>query len=286
MGYIINIPNDNVDVNNRYIVYQILFPNNKRYIGCTSATLTKRINDHISAMESGLNYKIYNAMRKYGVNNLKFEILGKYKTKEEMFIKEKYFINLFNSQLNGYNTTLGGEGCPGRIISEEERIKISNGQKNRFSKESERLKYSIIKKEWNKNNPIQLEEMNKRKLEILKSDKHRNFMSKKMKEVYFNNPDIKEKTKQSLKNLYKENLHKCISQSKKNGGKPIEVYKNNEHVATFHSLSATVKELKLNLGNVGLVLDGVRNQSGGYVFKRGEWNENTKLFNNISNNLQ
>lgn len=52
---------------------------------------------------------LYQAIRKYGVENFSFEVL------EECDIslldeKEVYYINLYNSYKEGYNATLGGQG--------------------------------------------------------------------------------------------------------------------------------------------------------------------------------
>ena len=63
--------------------------------------------------------KFYRAIRKYGKENFYIEnILSlEAKTKEELkeFLndKEKYFIKIFNSKNNGYNSTYGGDGVLG-----------------------------------------------------------------------------------------------------------------------------------------------------------------------------
>lgn len=273
MGYIINIHNDDLSVNYRYTVYQIVFPNSKKYIGCTSNTLLKRINDHISSMESGLNYKIYNAMKKYGINNLKFEVLGKYKTKEEMFNAEKYYIQIFDTQINGYNITSGGEGCPGRIISDEERKNISIRQKIRFSRKEERIKLTNSVTNWRKNNPDRVKEAIQKKLNVIQSDDYRNMMSIKMKELYKNNPGLVKSNTEKLKQKYEEDPFLKIEISKSLGGKPIFVYKQGKFVNCFDTISDCSKKLNLSIGNIGMVLDGIRNHTGGYTFKRGEWDD-------------
>ena len=45
---------------------------------------------------------------------------------------ETYFINEYNSMKNGYNSTLGGDGCFGMILSEEAKKLIS--MKNKIPK--------------------------------------------------------------------------------------------------------------------------------------------------------
>lgn len=273
MGYIINIPSDDINIDFRYTVYQILFPNGKKYIGCTSATLLKRINDHISAMESGLTYKIYNAMKKYGVNNLKFEILGKYKSKEEMFNMEKYYIQIFDTQINGYNITSGGEGCPGRIVTDEQRKILSAGQKLRFTKESERSKLSNNIVNWRKKNPEEYKEFLIRRNKKIQSIDHRKKMTEVMKDLYKNNPDLVKSNTEKIKQKYKEDPFLKIEISKSLGGKPIFVYKEGKFINCFDTLMDCGRHLNLSTGNIGMVLNGKRSHTGGYTFKRGEWDD-------------
>jgi group I intron endonuclease len=282
MGYILKITEKVPTGLNKYSVYQILFPNGKRYIGCTSASVVKRMSDHISALESGCDYKIYRAMKKYGINNLKIEVIGSYPSKEEMFEAEKYFIKLYDTQKNGYNTTTGGEGCPGREITDEGRMKISEGQKKRFSNEDERNKSGDRFKKWIIDNPDQFQKAIEKKLKVIKSCDYREKMSEKMKQVYSKNPHYVEKTRISLKKLYEENIDLKIKQSTNNGGSPIEVYKDNNHVGTFPSLNSLVKDLGLSLGNAWAVLKGERNTVKGYNLKRVDYHENIKFFNNIT----
>jgi hypothetical protein len=42
---------------------------------------------------------------------------------------EKYFIQEYNSFHNGYNSTLGGDGTFGLVLSQETRKRISEGNK-------------------------------------------------------------------------------------------------------------------------------------------------------------
>lgn len=101
--------------------------NNKVYIG-QSKNPERRFQEHCK----NVNYKslIYDAIKKYGVNNFNFEILGWY---EDYNDKEKYYIKLFNSLApNGYNLAEGGENPP-----------ILSGEKNPFSKITNEVAFKI-----------------------------------------------------------------------------------------------------------------------------------------------
>lgn len=86
--------------------------NKKNYIGQTSQTLQQRINQHnYKAFNTKDNSHFHNAIRKYGIENFKYEIIeSNIKTQEELNAREKYWIQYFNSFYAGYNSTIGGDG--------------------------------------------------------------------------------------------------------------------------------------------------------------------------------
>jgi len=85
----------------------------KVYIGQTTQTLQERINQHNShAYGHQYNYHFHNAIRKYGSEDFTYEIIeDDIKTIEVLNEREKYWIAYYNSYYDGYNSTLGGEGC-------------------------------------------------------------------------------------------------------------------------------------------------------------------------------
>lgn len=109
--------------------------NNKVYIGITTRNFEKRIKEHINASiinDSSLVF--HRAIRKYGEDNFKWEIIDYANTLEELNEKEKYWINFYNTCIfykncNGYNMTIGGEGTFGYKHSEENRQKLSELKK-------------------------------------------------------------------------------------------------------------------------------------------------------------
>lgn len=89
--------------------------NNKVYIG-QSVNIEKRERDHFYAHKNinarDYNSKFHQALRKYGYENFKFEVLTVI-DKDAMTGKlldelEIYYINLYNSYKMGYNATIGG----------------------------------------------------------------------------------------------------------------------------------------------------------------------------------
>lgn len=117
------------------------FPNNKMYIGKTIHDLETRKSQHKSDMKRDKNNKaFYNAIKKYGWDELTWSIIDTAEIEEELSEKEKYWIKYYNTYIHfknsmGYNSTLGGEGTSGYKYSEELKQQMSekmSGENNPF----------------------------------------------------------------------------------------------------------------------------------------------------------
>ena len=107
--------------------------NNHCYIGQTN-NLQKRYNGHKSEAfnekASGYWLPFHCAIRKYGIENFNYEVLEEIADGESQnFIneREQYFIAYYHSlkDENGYNVTIGGDGCPKPPLSYEEKLERS-----------------------------------------------------------------------------------------------------------------------------------------------------------------
>lgn len=106
------------------IVYCIYcLPNNKKYIGITTKSLSERFNKHCSDSKRR-KCRFYNAIRKYGINNFIIGIIEECEDYNLLKEREKYYIDLYGTYKNGYNSTLGGEGSLGRRHSPEAKEKL------------------------------------------------------------------------------------------------------------------------------------------------------------------
>lgn len=87
--------------------------NGKNYIGQTRFTVKKRWNEHIfNALHTSINYPLYSAIRKYGVDNFSISLIEEVED-EKLDEREQYWISEYNTYIGnneGYNATLGGEG--------------------------------------------------------------------------------------------------------------------------------------------------------------------------------
>ena len=109
--------------------------NGKVYIG-QSRDIDARWRQHINAKD---NYAIHNAIKKYGKENFKFEVLLECPV-DMLDVWERDMIALYDCMSPyGYNLTEGGEGCK---CSEETRLKLSNIRKGKHFSEETKHKIS------------------------------------------------------------------------------------------------------------------------------------------------
>ena len=117
----------------KYIVYMHIFPNGKKYIGITCKAPNAR-------WENGAGYTndkqpiMYNAIQKYGWENVQHKILHTDLTQDEAMRLERELIAEYLTNCkrygyqHGYNMTDGGEGTFGHVVSEKSRRLMSNAK--------------------------------------------------------------------------------------------------------------------------------------------------------------
>jgi group I intron endonuclease len=131
------------DSGDAYKVYKLTSPSEKVYIGITCQTLQKRF-------MNGRGYKgcpaIYKAIKKYGWNSIKHEILFENLTKEEAEQKEIELIAFYKSNQKSFGYNIENGGNTTGTHSEETKRKISEANKGKKVSEETRQKLSNIHK--------------------------------------------------------------------------------------------------------------------------------------------
>ena len=99
--------------------------NGKVYIGIDKNWPTRRY-AHKSKAKLHSGFYFHKAIRKYGWENFEWHII--YQTKDVLHVKEmeKFFIQEYNSFVEGYNQTIGGEGTLSKKQSEKSKKEQSN----------------------------------------------------------------------------------------------------------------------------------------------------------------
>jgi group I intron endonuclease len=116
-------------------IYKVInLINDKCYIGQTQNTVEERWKEHIYDSQFK-DFKFYRAIRKYGSENFKVEVLEEVSTTQELNEREKFWIQYYDSYKNGYNSTLGGEDNPMNYQENRDKVgKSKIGNKNWLGK--------------------------------------------------------------------------------------------------------------------------------------------------------
>lgn len=107
--------------------------NGKSYIGKTYNSIYVRLKNHLNCFD---DRPLYRAFRKYGTDYFSMEILGEF-PEGELETQEELAIKQYNSYLNGYNATIGGDGKRYLVLPEQEIVKaysIDNQSINNIAK--------------------------------------------------------------------------------------------------------------------------------------------------------
>lgn len=121
--------------------------NNKVYIGQTVNSLSVRKAQHERSHEYGYKTAFSNAIRKYGKENFKWEVIYETDSMEDLNEKESYYIEYYKSLVteNGYNLKGGGGND---FLTQEVKNKIGEaqlGEKNHMFGKTGELNHSSKK---------------------------------------------------------------------------------------------------------------------------------------------
>lgn len=123
------------------IIYKITNKvNGKCYIGQTRYTLEFRWRQHIHKKD---NVYFHQAIHKYGVDNFDKEVLEECDIKD-LDSREIFYIAKFDTFKNGYNLTVGGDGCK-RVVLDDKYEEIESLYLSGFSSNKIATLYQVDK---------------------------------------------------------------------------------------------------------------------------------------------
>jgi group I intron endonuclease len=236
----------------------------KCYIGETKEdTPEKRWQGHIQSIKRSQGCPaLRDAIKKYGIEKFKFEILI-ICFDEDRFIYEKEYIKKYNCQVpNGYNILPGGEGGGflGKTHSEETKKKISESGKafreknpNHFETYREKLKESM------------------KKVDISAALKNSEKFKKAIEERR-NGGKISEETKKKISESVKKYLNNNREKHRNAitsaiGKKIIQYTKENTFVKEYISIAEAGRTSGVKGKTIQNVLSGRNKTAGGFIWK-------------------
>lgn len=268
---------------NEWTVYRHIFPNGKSYIGITSQKPEYRWG------KQGKNYSmqplVYNAIKKYGWDNIKHLILFRELTADEANKKEQELIKEYHSYYldelgPGYNMTLGGEGS--KQIDSKIIIEMYNNGLNTYQI-ADAIKHdrAVIASILHANGiqirgaakPINQFELNGHYIATYSSAQEAESITKIDRKLI--SGTIRGITKSSggyqWRYYDEKDLNGIPSIKHEHWGtklKPIEQYSlNGEYIKTFESIAAAAKEIGCERSNIRAAAQGKTKYSHGYKWK-------------------
>ena len=199
-----------------------------------------------------------NAIKKYGWDNFIHEILFRGLTADEAAQKEKELIAEFESYnpAKGYNMTLGGEGCAGRVMEQETRDKLKESLK----------KYKHIYQYDKKGNYIKEWKDCEEILNFYKARGNSNLYS-----------HLYGRQKSFMGYIFKLEKEEGVKYEIKTTAKKIRCYsRDGRYIKTYYSYQEAFKETG---AHPSMIVRCLRNEcvsSGGFV-----WRENVGSYNDI-----
>lgn len=124
-------------------IYKITNPKGKVYIG-QSVNPIQRLK-HYKRLDCKEQPKIYNSLKKYGIESHTFEVIH-FCTIQELNDFERYYQELYNVIKNGLNCRLTITNDRSGFFSNETKLKMSIAQKGRVVSEKSKLKMSNARK--------------------------------------------------------------------------------------------------------------------------------------------
>lgn len=222
--------------------------NNKKYIGQTKQGLEIRKHAHLSSYKKEQKTVFQKALKKYGEENFIWEIIDYAKTPEEIDLKERYWINYYNTfKQGGYNMTPGGQ-----------LFKFTNDEWLHISLLHDNRKVMVFNKKGN-----YIETVESKKIFSVK-------YNCRLQDTIIVLNDIKSSVKDYIliyEDEYSEEL--LISKIKRTRNNRDFIVKdlNNNIIGIWNNQTYCANELNIHRGNISKCLSGVLSKCNGYIFE-------------------
>jgi group I intron endonuclease len=125
-------------------VYRLISPSGKSYIGQTKRSARERFGQHVNGWKKwassgrprrSYQTKLYYAFDKWTPDGWVVEVLGEYPDQASVDEAERIAIDQFDSIVEGYNLTEGGQGLRGLVLSDEHKRNQSEARKRWYETE-------------------------------------------------------------------------------------------------------------------------------------------------------
>jgi group I intron endonuclease len=226
--------------------------NGKKYVGQTIQNdINKRWTSHKNLKNKTVGQILYNAYKKYGVNNFDYKIICICFDDDTNKYEEQY-INKYNTIYpNGYNLLPGGDNRKHNEYTKKQISENLTGLKN--------PNFGV------KKTPEQIKQMSERMKGINNPQFGKKFTKEELQkklDMFKNKPEIKTKISNSLKEYYKNNLG--VSKNKK-----VEQYDLNGNLLNvFYSISEAARHVNISVQFLSRTCNKDNYTAAGFKWKK------------------
>lgn len=249
------------------IIYLLTSPSGKQYVGQTIQELQKRINGHNNSSNKN-DAAINKAIRKYGINSFRREIIITIQTSENNIFKqldklEELFIKIHNTYKGGYNSTTGGGN---RKPTDEVRKKLSIShigiKQTEESKIKRRLKMLGFKHSDESKDKIRQANIGKK---ISYDDISKIITTKEGRKYLY---PLKPQSKGwKLSKEVNDRMGKIRREININGIPIIQLDLNNNKIFEYKSATEAYRQTNINISNIAECCKGKRFTAGKFKWK-------------------
>lgn len=241
----------------RYSVYIHTTPSGKVYVGMTGR-------DPLVRWRNGTGYSgskyFDHAIKKYGWENIKHEVVLTNLTKQEACNAEKELIKKYDStnMEKGYNRTFGGE--EGLVFTPETKKKISEKSRQHHAS----LEYRRAASEWMRKRVVseetrqKISEAQKGRKPVILPRETIERLAKEKKERY---------SSKKWKEDHKEQLTKLASYGTRKAKKVVQYTLAGEYVMEYKSMKEAGRCTGIRDGNICKCCKGMVKTAGGYIWQ-------------------
>lgn len=223
------------------LIYKVTnLVNNKIYIGQTTTSLNQRKKEHeYRALRGDRNTYFYSALKSYGFDKFKWEILEENINFQDLNLREEYWINYYNSNNFefGYNMTKGGDNADNL---------------NKWRQQNPELASAEAYKGWEKMKNILLEHP---EIEEKRKENSKKAIQKYTKE-HLN--EIREKSYQTYLN-HKDEQERTLAQARAKKMKKVRCIETN---IVYPSINEAGRQTNNSPSNIKACCDGKRKSAG------------------------
>lgn len=236
--------------------------NNKKYVG----KMSKSVKDSKSYMGSGKLIK--KAIKKYGRENFVKEILEENVAKEELSLREMFWIQKLNTKLpNGYNLTDGGDGSIGLKRSQAQIEKHRKAMIGKKASEETKKKMSISAK-GKKISSEQIDKLKKALTGRKLSDDHKRKLSEAKRGRTLSESQKLLISKKHTGKITPEETKIKMSLANKHKVEVQQLSLDGQVISTYESITDAIRKTGATRSSLFRCLIGERKTHKGYIWKK------------------